>query len=160
VPPFAQPASADSNLLQVATLSPVGATEFPPGRARLTAMTCDSGPLPGESLRPDAVLDGIPLTVTKIYRAALGNAAAGQPELWTVIEFEVPADRAPELAEALARLLLAGSWYCDFRSAVEVFVVFSGRVFRYRRGDRAGRARAEEYGRSVGVPEAQLDWPS
>jgi hypothetical protein len=162
VPPFAQPASADSNLLQVATLSPVGATDFPPGHAILRAMTgtAYSGALLGESLRPDAVLDGIPLIVTRICRAALGNAAAGQPQLWTVIEFEVPADRAPELAEALSRLLLEGSWYCDFRSAGEVFVVFGGRVFHYRRGDRAGRARAEEYGRSVGVPEAQLDWPS
>ena len=122
--------------------------------------TSHSGALLGESLRPGAVLDGIPLTVTKIYRAALGNAEAGQPELWTVIEFEVSVDRACELAESLSRLLLAdGGWYCDFRSADEVFVVFSGRIFRYPRGDRAGRARVEEYGRSVGVPEAQLDWP-
>jgi hypothetical protein len=37
--------------------------------------------------------------------------------------------------------------------------VFSGRVFRYPRGDLAVPAKAEEYGRSVGVPEAQLDWP-
>ncbi len=118
-----------------------------------------SGALLAESLRPDAVLDGIPLTVTKIYRAALGNAEAGQPELWTVIEFEVPADRARGLAEALSRLLLEGSWYCDFRSADEMFVVFSGRVFRHPRGDRVGRDQAEEHGRSVGVPEAQLDWP-
>ena len=121
--------------------------------------TSYSGALLAESLRPDAVLDGIPLTVTRIYRAVLGIAEAGQPELWTVFEFEVPADRARELAEALSRLLLEGSWYCDFRSADEVFVVFSGRVFRYPRGDRAARAQAEEYGRSVGVPEAQLDWP-
>jgi len=122
--------------------------------------TSYSGALLGESLRPGAVLDGIPLTVMKIYRAALGNAEAGQPELWTVIEFEVPVDRARELAESLSRLLLAdGGWYCDFRSADEVFVVFSGRIFRYPRGDRAGRARMEEYGRSVGVPAAQLDWP-
>jgi len=34
VPPFAQPASAGSNLLQVATLSPVGATDFPPGQTQ------------------------------------------------------------------------------------------------------------------------------
>ena len=40
-----------------------------------------SGALLGESLRPGAVLDGIPLIVTKIYRAALGNAEAGQSEL-------------------------------------------------------------------------------
>ncbi len=122
--------------------------------------TSYSGALLAESLRPDAVLDGIPLTVAKIYRAALGDAGAGQPELWTVIEFQVRADRAPELAEALSRVLLKeGGWYCDFRSADDVLVVFSGRIFRYPRGDRAARARAEEYGRFVGVPEAQLDWP-
>ena len=125
----------------------------------MTGTSC-SGALLGESLRPGAVLDGIPLTVTKMYRAAPGNAEAGQPELWTVIEFEVSVDRACELAESLSRLLLAdGGWYCDFRSAGEVFVVFSGRIFRYPRGDRASRARVEEYGRSAGVPEAQLDWP-
>ena len=56
--------------------------------------TSYSGALLGESLRPDAVLEGIPLTATKIYRAALGEAEAGQPELWTVIEFEVPAEHA------------------------------------------------------------------
>ena len=125
----------------------------------MTSTSC-SGALLGESLRPGAVLGGIPLAVTKIYRAAPGNAEAGQPELWTVIEFEVPADRARELAGALSRLLLTdGGWYCDFRSAEDVFVVFSGRIFRYPRGDRAGRARAEDHGRSAGVPEAQLDWP-
>ena len=125
---------------------------------RAMTSTSYSGALLAESLRPGAVLDGIPLTVTKIHRAALGNAEAGQPELWTVIEFEVAAVRSSELAEVLSRLLLEGSWYCDFRSTDDVFVVFGGRVFRYPRGDRAARARAEEYGRSVGVPEAQLDW--
>jgi hypothetical protein len=40
----------------------------------------------------------------------------------------------------------------------ETFVVYAGRVFRYASGDKAARAGAEEYGRSVGVPEPQLDW--
>jgi hypothetical protein len=31
-------------------------------------------------------------------------------------------------------------------------------VFRYPRGDAAGRDKAKEYARSAGVPEAQLDW--
>jgi hypothetical protein len=52
-----------------------------------------------------------------------------------------------------------GGWYCDFRSIDETFVVLAGRAFRYLRGDAAGRAEAEAYGRAVGVPEAQLDWP-
>jgi hypothetical protein len=119
-----------------------------------------SGTLLGESLRRDAVLAGIPLTVTKIHRSALGNVEASQPELWTVIEFEVAADRAAELASALSRVIRKeGGWYCEFRSADEVFVVFAGQILRYPRGEAAGRAGAIEYGRSTGVPEAQLDWP-
>ena len=39
------------------------------------------------------------------------------------------------------------------------FVVFPGRIFRYPRGDRAGRAEAEAYGRQLAIPETQLDWP-
>ena len=50
-------------------------------------------------------------------------------------------------------------WYCDFRSEDETFVVFGGKVFRYPRGDPMGRAEAEDHARSIGVPEAQLDWP-
>ncbi len=118
------------------------------------------GILLGESIRPGMALDGIPLTVTRVSRAAAGDVKAGQPELWTFIEFRVGADRAAELAGALSRVLSRdGGWYCDFHSGDEVFVVFHGQVFRYRRGDRCGRARAEEHGRSMGVPEAQLDWP-
>jgi hypothetical protein len=119
-----------------------------------------SGTLLGESLQPGMALEDIPLTVTRIHRAAAGEAEAGQPELWTFIEFRVTADRAAALATALSRVLSAdGGWYCDLRSRDEVIVAFHGQVFRYRRGDRSGRARAEEHGRSMGVPEGQLGWP-
>jgi hypothetical protein len=45
------------------------------------------------------------------------------------------------------------------KSTCEAFVVFPGRVFRYLRGDAAGRTEAQAHGRTVGVPEPQLDWP-
>ncbi len=40
-----------------------------------------------------------------------------------------------------------------------MIVVFHGRVFKYPTGDSTRRAEVEGYARSVGVPEAQLDWP-
>jgi hypothetical protein len=111
-------------------------------------------------LRVGSVLDGVELTVHKISRADVGDVDAGQPLTWTFLDFEAPDERREQLAEALsAALVPAGGWYCDFRNADETFVVFSGRIFRYPRGDPRGRAEAEEYARSVGVPEAQLDWP-
>jgi hypothetical protein len=118
------------------------------------------GTLIGESIRVGAELSGVRLTVRKVSRAAAGDAAAGQPELWTFIEFEADESQTRVLADALADVLdRPGGWYTDFRTPDETFVVYAGRVFRYPRGDTAGRAEAADYGRSAGVPENQLDWP-
>jgi hypothetical protein len=115
-----------------------------------------SGTLIGESVRVGAEVEGVPLSATRVSRVRVSD----EPELWTLIYFEVAADRAADLAEALSRVLARdGGWYCDFRSDDEVFVVFCDRVFRYRRGDRTARSVVEDYGRSMGVPESQLDWP-
>lgn len=118
------------------------------------------GTLIAESIRVGAVLDGVRLVTRSIRRAAAGDASAGQPELWTLIEFEADEPVAEAVAGALANVLeKEHGWYADFRTPAETFVVYSGRVFRYPRGDSAGRAEAAAYGRSVGVPENQLDWP-
>lgn len=99
------------------------------------------------------------LRVRRISRGDVGDVAAGQPLTWTFVEFEVDDHVVAALAAALSRSIdLSGSWYCDFRTDEETFVVFAGRVFRYPRGEVEGRAEAESYGRSVGVPAVQLDW--
>jgi hypothetical protein len=118
------------------------------------------GALIAESLKVGAKLDDLALTVTTISRADLGDVGAGQPRTWTFIEFEAPDAEADRLVRALEGALLpVGGWYCDFRNDAETFVVFAGRSFRYPRGDREGRAAAAHHGRSVGVPDPQLDWP-
>jgi hypothetical protein len=118
-----------------------------------------AGVLIAESLRTGARLEGVTLTVRRIARDD-GDIDAGQPLTWTFIEFEAPIDEAEELAAALSRALDKRlGWYCDFRSPTETFVVFAERVFRYRRGDNAGRSEAEAHARSMGIPEFQLDWP-
>jgi hypothetical protein len=98
--------------------------------------------------------------VTTIRRAAQGDTAVGQPEMWTLIEFEADEADAGPLAVAFSEVLdEPGGWYVDFRTPAETFVVYAGRIFRYPRGDASGRAEAAAYGRAVGVPEDQLDWP-
>ncbi len=119
-----------------------------------------TGALIAESLRNGASLEGVTLTVTRIAREEAGDTDAGQPRTWTFIEFAAAAADADRLADTLSRVLDERlGWYCDFRSLTETFVVFSGRVFRYPRGDADRRREVEEHGRSVGVPESQLDWP-
>jgi len=131
----------------------------PDGTATPPSGNC-SGALLAESLQDGAVIDGVPLAVNRVSRAAVGDTSAGQPRDWTFIEFSVPESSVDELARSLSLALRKeGGWYCDFRSDLETFVVFHGRIFRYPRGDRRRRAEVEDYARSVGVPDAQLDWP-
>jgi hypothetical protein len=119
-----------------------------------------SGILIAESLLKGNPLEGVTLHVRKVSRCDVGDVSAGQPLTWTFIEFNVEDHVLADLVEALSRSLNpTGGWYCDFRTAEETLVVFAGRAFQYVRGDVQGRAEAEAYGRSVGVPEAQLDWP-
>jgi hypothetical protein len=118
------------------------------------------GTLIAESMQVGSALDRLELLATKITRADVGDMAAGQPRTWTFIEFEAADEAAAQLAGTLERMLEpTGGWYCDFRTDRESFIVFAHRTFRYRRGDEAARAAVVEYARSVGVPEAQLDWP-
>ena len=61
-------------------------------------------------------------------------------------------------ARTAALPIETATWYANFQSATEAYVVFAGQVFRYPRGDAAGRARAQAHGRLLGIPEPQLDW--
>jgi hypothetical protein len=119
-----------------------------------------SGVLIAESLLSGRSINGPALRVRTISRADAGEVAIGQPLTWTFIEFDVDEDQADELAASLSHALdPALGWYCDFRSSHRTFVVFADRIFCYARGETEGRTEAEDYGRSMGVPEAQLDWP-
>jgi len=112
-----------------------------------------------ESMRPGTQLEGLPLSLKKIERYPVHSATPDQPSVWTTVEFDFPEEEAGRLAEALAGVLDEhGGWYSHLNVNGETFVVYAGRVFRYASGDKAARAETEEYGRSVGVPEAQLDW--
>lgn len=113
-----------------------------------------------ESLRTgvEMTLPGLPLV--RIRRQDMsGSSTPSQPPVWTFLDFEVPDDRADELAVLLAHALSPdGGWYADYQSATEHVVVFSGRWFRYDKGDDAARAEAVDFGRAAGIPDHQLDW--
>jgi hypothetical protein len=119
------------------------------------------GTLLAESLKIGAELSVAGLRLAGVSRRDVSaSVSAAQPPVWTFLEFEADDATAGPLAESLARSLLAeGGWYADFRAGDDHVVVFAGKVFRYQRGDQNGRAEAMDYGRTMGVPEHQLDWP-
>lgn len=113
-----------------------------------------------ESLRVGASLEVPGLRLTRVARSDVsGSATPGQPSVWTLLEFEAADGVADQLADAFAGSLLAeGGWYANFTVGDVHVVVFAGRVFRHKSGDRSRRAEAEEYARQVGVPKHQMDW--
>lgn len=117
------------------------------------------GTLIAESLRVGMVFADLDLTVRKVSRYCAADPTPEQPEIWTTLDFEADEARAEELAQAFSGALDRPGWYVNFGSPAENFVAFPGRVFRYPRGDAAGRAAAQAFGRQLAIPEPQLDWP-
>jgi hypothetical protein len=116
------------------------------------------GTLIAESLRVGTDLEDLGLTVRKISRYQVRAPTPDQPGIWTLLDFEAAEPEAEKLARAFADSLGQPGWYANFQSPAESFVIFPGRVFRYRRGDETGRAEAQAYGRQLAIPEPQLDW--
>jgi hypothetical protein len=113
------------------------------------------GMLLRESLKDDGVLLSLHITRTEVWQVK--NAAPFQPSTWTAMWFEGDKSQADATAQTLSESLHA-DWYCNIVTERYSYVVFGGKVFKYIRGDKQGRAEAQAYGRLVGVPESQLDW--
>lgn len=116
------------------------------------------GTLVAESIRPEGLVE-LGLTLRRLHRITVGVPAPDQPQVWTLIDFTCADEDVDAFAAQLAGALSAGSWYCDFATASTKYVVFKDKIFSYHRGSSLGQAEAIAYARSVGVPEAQLDWP-
>jgi hypothetical protein len=135
-----------------------------------------TGRLLAESLRVGTDLEVADLRVVRIGRHDVSHsttpsdgsdpaddnprgAVAGQPPIWTFLDFEAPDDRADDLAQALAAALeIETGWWADLVVGGDHVVVFARRIFRYRIGDTRARAEAVAWGRASGTPEHQLDW--
>jgi hypothetical protein len=109
-----------------------------------------------ESLEDTRVLDLLHITRTETWQVS--NAAQHQPAAWTALSFEANESQADSLARHMSRSLKAEGWYVNASTATHVYVIFPGKVFKYRKGDTAQRETAKRYGRSLSIPESQLDW--
>ncbi|MPY56146.1 hypothetical protein [Streptomyces spongiae] len=117
------------------------------------------GVLIAESLLAGAELTGIPLQITKLTRVEMTNVGDAQPRLWTLLDFTAEEAGARHFADQLTSCLPStGGWYTDFHTPSDTFVIFANKVFRYPPGQAEDRREAQDYSRSVGVPEQQLDW--
>ena len=115
------------------------------------------GVLIKESLVELSVLDRLHIVDTKIVDISL--PADDQTAKWTVLTFEINDAQAAAIAQALADELALGPWYVDFNNGRRSYVVFSGRVFTYVRGDGATLRPLKCTLGSRGFPSLRLTGP-
>ena len=115
-----------------------------------------NGLLLKESLADTDILGLIHITKTESWQVS--NAAADQPAIWTALSFEVDDSQADAIVEKLSKALKLQGWYISASTALYVYILFPSKVFKYHKGDSIQRNEAKRYGRSIGIPESQLDW--
>ena len=79
---------------------------------------------------------------------------------------EVPKDRwhlykvrvSEEDISSFAKHLKPEHWYAHFWNGDEVIAVFPSKTFKFKHSDKAAWGPAIEYGKSIGIPEEQLDF--
>lgn len=116
-----------------------------------------AGILLKESLSDESVLNS--LNIEKLEHWKVENASPDQPADWTALYYSGEDSQVSEIAEKLSASLKQGPWYTNFTTKGDrVYVIFPDKIFTYRIGDQRARNEALEYGRSIAVPENQLDW--
>lgn len=98
------------------------------------------------------------LQITREEKWDIKNSAPDQPSEWHVAWFEVEDSLVEKFSQKLSEVLHKGKWYVDLTSETEKLIVFPGKTYRYQKGDKLERAKAEQFGLAVGIPKSQLDW--
>ncbi|MFC1619954.1 hypothetical protein ACFL45_08415 [Candidatus Neomarinimicrobiota bacterium] len=111
-----------------------------------------------ESIPSDTILAELGLKIAKTEEWHIGErAAVFQPTTWNAIFIEGSEQEIDEIAGKLSQILLP-RWYANISDAATEYVIFHEKIFKHIKGDKADAAEAISYGRSIGIPEHQLDW--
>ncbi len=109
-----------------------------------------------ESLKSDSLVSK--LNIKKKETWNVGNNDPQQPAIWTAISFDNPKDSFLEIISEI-QANLKDFWYVDVRDQTNTIIIFPQKVFDYQTGDILQKQNAVNYGKSIGIPESQLDWP-
>jgi hypothetical protein len=109
-----------------------------------------------ESLEHLGVLEKLNITKVEVWEPGELGKPAGP--IWTATFFEVTDDNADATAELISKAMKDSVWYANIHLEPDEIVIFANKVFRYVRGDAEARKAPEDYARSLGVPEHQIDW--
>ena len=111
-----------------------------------------------ESLENTNVLKDDRITITKEEKWNVDKSAVNwQPKVWTAIYVE-SADEDIENVAIIVSASILDKWYANLSDSTTEYVIFHKKIFSYVKGDSDTKQEARNYGKSIGVPERQLDW--
>lgn len=113
-----------------------------------------------ESLEDPTVLQDIRILKTQISPVTEWHKTPWLKR-WTLHTVEVPEDQAPAIAERLRRAIDSEhpvAWYADFKNELDHYIIFRDRLFRVPRNEHDAYAEVRAYGRTLGIPDYQLDF--
>lgn len=102
-----------------------------------------------ESFDDNRIINGLEVKKVKI------SGHSNPSDRWHLYEVSISKDEIHELAGHMI-----DTWYMHFWKGSDVIAVFSGNhVFEFNYNDKSTWSKVLEYGRKVGLPEEQLDFP-
>ena len=111
-----------------------------------------------ESLKNFRILEDKDIKISRIEKWEVGERAANfQPNRWTAIFIEGTEKNIEQVAKKISLVILTG-WYANLSDEMTEFVIFHHKIFKHKKGDKEDAKEAIEYGKSIDIPEHQLDW--
>ena len=111
-----------------------------------------------ESLKSVDILEDKDIKVSRIENWELGDKAADfQPNTWTAIFIEGIEENIEQVAKKISKVILP-KWYANLSDNSTEFVIFHNKIFKHKKSNKEDAKEAIEYGKSIGIPEHQLDW--
>ena len=118
-----------------------------------------SGVIIEESLTDNSVLNDVNIISTKVEPVTEKHKTPWVKQ-WTLHTVEISEEKAAEVADKISKVSdKAHSWYADFKTETEHYVIYTGRVFHITdRTDKKQYDEATAYGISTGIPDYQVDF--
>ncbi len=117
-----------------------------------------SGLIIKESMVNSDIFKDDDLKITKTESWILGERAADfQPKTWTAIFIEGEEEKISAITKKISKSILP-KWYANVSNNTTEYLIFNKKIFSYKKGNKEKAKEAISYGKSIGIPEHQLDW--
>ena len=106
------------------------------------------GTIVEESLKDNRFINKLDIRSVRI------SDSENPEDRWHLYKLDIDEDRIKELSNQLK----PEKWYAHFWDEQNIIAVFPEKLFKFSREDESTWRSAIEYGKSIGIPEEQLDF--